>query len=101
MTTSTNDRADLLGACMIEEIRHCDPIRRAMEAMKEDFGVYCAVGDLIGSGISNAYITIVDERAAPVEDFGRMFRGSIGCLLSTGEHSAEVVEFFDRHGIRA
>lgn len=73
-----NEHADLIGACMMEEVRHCDPIRAAWEAMDEDFGVYCAVGDLIGSGIDNAYTTIVEERAAPTEDFGRLFRGSIG-----------------------
>lgn len=97
----TSERADLIGACMMEEVRHCDPIRAAWEAMDEDFGVYCAVGDLIGSGIDNAYTTIVEERAAPTEDFGRLFRGSIGGLLASGEHSNKVVEFFDRYGIRA
>lgn len=99
--TATNERADLIRACMMEEARHCDPIRAAWEVMNGDFGVYCAIGDLIGSGIDNAYTTIVEERAAPTEDFGRLFRGSIGCLLSTGEHSAAVVAFFDRHDIRA
>lgn len=101
MTNSTNERADLLGACMMEESRNCDPIRVAAEAMREDFGIYCEVGDLIGSGINNAYTAIVDERTAPVEKFGHLFRNSIAGLLSSDEHRPETVAFFDRHGIRA
>lgn len=100
MTNSTNERADLLGACMMEEARHCDPIKVAAEAMREDFGIYCEVGDLIAGGIDNAYTTIVEERAAQAEDFGRLFRNTIGCMIASGEHRPETVAFFDRHGIR-
>ena len=101
MTDKTTDRADLLGVCMMEEVRHCDPVRIAAEAMREDFGIYCEVGDLIGSGIDNAYTTIVTERAAQAEEFGRLFRNTIGGMLASGEHRPETVAFFDRHGIRA
>lgn len=99
--TTTNERDDLLEACAMEEARHCDPIKVAAWAVREDYALYCEVGDLIASGVDNAYETIIQERAAPAESFGRLFRGSIGSLLSTGEHSAAVVAFFDRHDIRA
>lgn len=101
MTDKTDDRDELLGACAMEEARHCDPIKAAAWAVREDYILYCEVGDLIASGIDNAYTTIVAERAAQAEDFGRIFRGTIGGMLASGEHSNKVAEFFDRHGIRA
>ena len=101
MTDKTTDRADLLGACAMEEVRHCDPIKVSAEATCEDFGIYFEVSDLIASGIDNAYTTIVTERAAQAEEFGRLFRGTIGGMLASGEYRPETVAFFDRHGIRA
>lgn len=60
-----------------------------------------AVGVLICGGYTNANDTVFIEKAAKESDWDVIFTGSIASLLSTGEHSKRVINWFASRGIKA
>jgi hypothetical protein len=58
-----------------------------------------AAQDIIGSAYDNANATVSIETAVTERQWDSIFTGSIGVLLSTGEHNQQVVAFFTTRGI--
>lgn len=58
-----------------------------------------AIDLIIDSACDNANYTIDVEKAAPAEDWDRLFVGSIGNLLAFNEYNANVRKFFTSRGI--
>jgi hypothetical protein len=54
---------------------------------------------LIDQGRDNATFTIETEKAAPAEDWERLFKGTIELLLSCEDFSEEVRTFFKQFKI--
>lgn len=59
----------------------------------------CWVNYVIEEAAENASFTIEVEKAATPEDWDRLFVGSIGSLLASGDYSKPVVKFFAARGI--
>lgn len=59
------------------------------------------INSLIDSGRINANDTVFLEKAAPVEEWETIFKGSIGTLLASGSYNHRVVAWFAKRGIAA
>ena len=59
----------------------------------------CWINHIIDEAAANADLTINVEKAAPAEDWDRLFTGSIGVLLAYGDYNRHVKSFFTTRGI--
>lgn len=57
------------------------------------------VKHIISAARANANDTLAQNKDLPDTDWDRMFCGSIGVLLCTGEYDRHVIGFFTRRGI--
>lgn len=58
-----------------------------------------AIDLIIDEAMDNANYTIDVEKAAPREDWDRLFVGTIASLLACGDYNANVRKFFAARGI--
>lgn len=58
-----------------------------------------AVQNIIYSADDNAGQSISDDKDRTAADYDWIFAGSIGSILSTGEHSAQICKWFETRGI--
>lgn len=58
-----------------------------------------AIDLIIDEAMDNANYTVDVEKAAGREDWDRIFAGTIGSLLASGDYNANVRKFFTARGI--
>lgn len=75
-----------------------DELNAACERLRSSAN-RCWVGNIIAEAADNASFTIEVEKAAPAEDWDRLFVGSIATMLACGDYNANVCKFFAARGI--
>lgn len=58
-----------------------------------------AIMQIVWEAADNASDTVNIEKAAPAEDWDRLFVGTIGVLLASGEYNKQVIQFFAKRGV--